>query len=159
MGRRPRRRRAGRLVGFDWTFGDGGRGSGMTVTRTYSRAGSFSVTLTVTDDLGKTAAKSTTVTIGAGQAPTADFVFSPASPKVNTDVNFNAGTTTAPPGRTIQSYAWNFGDGETRNGVTVSEAVHASRQLRRRADGGRQRRGKGDEDGQYRGAALAHRAE
>ncbi|NIS65930.1 MAG: PKD domain-containing protein [Gemmatimonadales bacterium] len=34
---------------WNWTFGDGVAGSGMTVTHTYQNAGSYTVTLTVGD--------------------------------------------------------------------------------------------------------------
>lgn len=110
-----------RLVDWRWTFGDGTEGSGQIVTKRYTRAGTFVVTLTVTDDLGKTAtAPPQTVTVGGGPAPTADFTFSPANPRVNEDVHFDAALSSAPPGRTIVSYQWNFGDGTTGTGQRTS---------------------------------------
>jgi PKD repeat protein len=45
----------GSVVGYDWNFGDGNTGSGVIVTHVYTQAGSYQVTLTVTDDGGLTA--------------------------------------------------------------------------------------------------------
>ncbi|MCS7197404.1 MAG: PKD domain-containing protein [Candidatus Bipolaricaulota bacterium] len=47
----------GQIVSYVWDFGDGARGTGMITEHEYTRAGSFVVTLTVTDDKG---AKSST---------------------------------------------------------------------------------------------------
>jgi PKD repeat protein len=38
------------IASYEWTFGDGGTGSGPTVDYTYNGAGDFTVTLTVTDE-------------------------------------------------------------------------------------------------------------
>jgi len=53
-------------------------------------------------------------------APTARFTFSPTSVQPNTSVFFNASSSTAIAGHTITSYAWDFGDGTTKSGVTTS---------------------------------------
>jgi len=39
-----------RIVSYDWDFGSGRTGTGMTVAKRYDTAGTYSVTLTVTDD-------------------------------------------------------------------------------------------------------------
>ena len=39
---------------YDWSFGDGNSGSNSTENHTYTAAGSYTVRLTVTDDLGAT---------------------------------------------------------------------------------------------------------
>ena len=52
--------------------------------------------------------------------PTASFVFSPTDPLPGTTVFFNASGSRAAPGRSIVSYAWDFGDGSTGTGVTAS---------------------------------------
>jgi hypothetical protein len=55
-------------VDFAWTFGDGGSGSGPDVTHAFGSPGTFTVTVTATDQAGNTATASTTVTVGAVQA-------------------------------------------------------------------------------------------
>jgi nucleoid-associated protein YgaU len=45
----------GRIVSYVWNFGDGATGSGVNVTHSYKAAGTYKVTLTVTDDGNGTA--------------------------------------------------------------------------------------------------------
>jgi chitodextrinase len=42
----------GAIVGYEWVFGDGTTASGVAVQHTYAQPGSYTVTLTVTDDDG-----------------------------------------------------------------------------------------------------------
>jgi hypothetical protein len=46
------------LVSYDWDFGDGTTGSGVTVTHTYGERGFYEATLTVTDNQGLTGSAS-----------------------------------------------------------------------------------------------------
>jgi PKD repeat protein len=100
-----------RLVSYDWSFGDGTTGSGVTVTHRFTQVGTYTVLLTVADD-GRGVANATqaiTVTTSS-TAPTAVVTFSPQSPRVGTTVFFNASGSiagTAP----ITSYRFNYGDG------------------------------------------------
>lgn len=60
----------GSITGYSWSFGDGsGPGSGATVSHTYARPGSYSVTLTVSDAEGDTASTTHPVTVTAGNSP------------------------------------------------------------------------------------------
>lgn len=110
---------------YDWDFGDGSTGSGATVQHAYATAGTFTVVLTVTDDAGRFATATTSISVGTG-LPTADFTFSPASPTVGAAVNFDGGGSVASTGRTIVSYSWSFGDGTTGSGVTTSKVYGAA---------------------------------
>lgn len=112
------------VVAYAWTFGDGGSASGRTVTHTYTSPGSFPVTLTITDTLGRTQRTSHTISTGQGQIPTASFVMSPSSPVIDQAINFNASGSTPEPGHTIRDYAWTFGDGSSGGGAIVQHSYH-----------------------------------
>ena len=69
-----------------WSFGDGGTASGKTVSYSYAKAGSFTVTLTVTDDLQTTGSASITLVLapvaapqGIANQPTSAGEFNPVS--------------------------------------------------------------------------------
>jgi PKD repeat protein len=115
------------LVSYDWTFGDGSFGTGVTVTHRFGTPGTWTVTLTVTDDVGKTGTASKSITLGADLEPTADFVYSPTDPTVGQLVHFDARPSTPTPGRTLTRWEWNFGDGATAEGERVSHAFAAAR--------------------------------
>lgn len=55
----------GRIVSYDWKFGDGGTASGAQVLHAYAATGTYTATLTVTDDSGLTASATATVTVTA----------------------------------------------------------------------------------------------
>jgi PKD repeat protein len=44
----------GTIVSYNWNFGDGETGSGITASHTYAASGTYTVTLTVEDNLGAT---------------------------------------------------------------------------------------------------------
>lgn len=112
----------GQIVTYTWNFGDGTSGSGQTVKHRYAQGGSYSVTLTVTDDRGLSASVSSTISVSDTATPTADFAFSPTSPIVGDTVFFNAAASRAATGRTLVSYEWTLGTGRTATGVTVSQS-------------------------------------
>lgn len=55
----------GSIVSYAWNFGDGSTASGDAVAHTYTSAGTFTVTLTVTDDQGLTDTDSVVVNVQA----------------------------------------------------------------------------------------------
>jgi PKD repeat protein len=110
------------VTGWDWNFGDGSAAGGPLVTHSYPQTGTYTVTLQVTDDVGRKSAlvqQSVTVTNGN---PTADFTFNPSAPRAGQQVTFDASPTLAAPGRTIVSYSWSFGDGGSGTGVSVQHS-------------------------------------
>lgn len=55
----------GQITAYQWQFGDGSSAAGVTNTHTYAAAGTYPVTLTVTDDQGSIGTASTSVTVTA----------------------------------------------------------------------------------------------
>jgi len=55
------------IVSYEWDFGDGYVDYGRTVTHTYSSAGTYTVTLTVTDDDGATSTKVVQILVSHSQ--------------------------------------------------------------------------------------------
>jgi PKD repeat protein len=102
----------GRVVSYDWDFGDGGTATGATAKRTYAAHGSYDVTLTVVDDDGMSGSKKTTVL--ANKLPTAQFTS--AKGPLPLSIAFDASGTTDDHG--VVSFDWSFGDGSTGSGET-----------------------------------------
>jgi PKD repeat protein len=112
---------------YAWDFGDGQTGTGVTTTHRYQRGGTFTITLTVTSDARQTSTSSRTINISTTLPPqTANFTFSPVNPAINQDVVFTAGGVgpglpLPGPGNPVGgSYAWDFGDGTTGTGMSVT---------------------------------------
>lgn len=59
----------GTITSYAWSFGDSANGSGVSTTHNYTSAGTFTITLTVRDDDGKTAATTRSVTVSSGPPP------------------------------------------------------------------------------------------
>ncbi|MDJ0807552.1 MAG: PKD domain-containing protein [Gammaproteobacteria bacterium] len=109
----------GTIVDYAWNFGDGGTANGDRVSYTYSSAGTYTVTLTVTDDIGQTGSDTAIATIDPPPAaPTAD-AGGPYTGIAGQAVAFDGSGSTDSDGN-IVSYAWDFGDGTTGSGVSPS---------------------------------------
>jgi len=118
---------SGTIVAWAWDFGDSVTGTGSIAQHVYRAKGTYTVTLVVMDDSGRTSAPVTqVVAVDEGIPPTADFVVSPTSPLAGVTAFFNASVSKAGAGRTIVDYAWNFGNGTTGRGVTTSTVFGAA---------------------------------
>lgn len=115
----------GTIVSFRWDFGDGHSGSGETVSHRYGDAGTFAVVLVVQDNSGNRGTATQTVSVTEGNSPNASFVYSPANPAENETIYFNAAQSNDPDG-TIESFDWDFGDGTTGKGETITHRYGSS---------------------------------
>jgi PKD repeat protein len=105
------------VVTYAWNFGDGATGSGVTTSHSYANAGSFVVSLTVTDDLGQTSRATLTVQI-TEQGPTANFD-NPKHGNVGDTISFDGSESAAALGHSITDYDWSFDDGSSASGSQV----------------------------------------
>ncbi len=112
------------IVRYEWRFGDGSGAEGAEVFKTYTAAGTFDVTLVVSDDAGLTGVAVQQVAIVAPTAtptvvaPPAAIISGPSQVTAGVSAVFD-GSSSSPIGG-IASYSWNFGDGGSANGATVN---------------------------------------
>jgi PKD repeat protein len=114
----------GDIVTYNWDFGDGGIGTGVTPSYPYTASGNYNVTLTVTDDSGETATDISTAQIGVGYLPP---IATPGSipPKVVGKPVVFDGSGSSDPDGTIANYTWDFGDGNTGTGENTTHVYDA----------------------------------
>lgn len=117
----------GTIAGYAWDFGDGTTSAVSSGSHTYASAGSYPVTLTVTDNDGAVGTTSSTVTVVApNQAPVASFSPTRTSGEVPFTVVFDASSSNDVDGEVV-SYFWSFGDGSsTSGGSSVSHTYTTS---------------------------------
>jgi PKD repeat protein len=102
----------GKITAWNWEFGDSNVGSGPSPTHIYTTGGTYTVRLTVTDDVGSTDEDDTQVDIAAGNEPPTAAPNGPYSGVVGVVVNFDGSGSTDPDGDIVR-YDWDFGDGNT----------------------------------------------
>ena len=109
----------GTVVSVDWNFGDGATASGLTTSHSYAAAGSYDVTVTVTDSSGSTGACTTGLPLRASnQPPTCQITFAPSSPVLKAGIRFRSDGVD-PEGSSV-TVAWDFGDGDMATGTSVN---------------------------------------
>ncbi len=98
----------GTIASRSWNFGDGTTSTLTNPTKTYAASGTYSVVLTVTDNVGATSTRTTAVTVVAPNAPpVANFTFTTSGLTATfTDTSTDSDGS-------IASRSWNFGDGTT----------------------------------------------
>ncbi len=110
----------GSIVAYDWNFGDNTIGSGAIIDHSYGSIGSYTATLTVTDNDGlKDTATVAIQALAPNVLPIAVATATPSSGVAPLAVTLGSAGSSDPDG-TISSYNWIFGDGTTGSGATVS---------------------------------------
>ena len=100
------------ISSYQWSFGDGQTGTGQNVSHTYAQAGTYQATLTVQSNGG--CSDNITQTVTVNPQPTANFT---ATSVCQGNPTVFTSTST---GDQINGYQWNFGDGQTGTGQTIS---------------------------------------
>lgn len=121
---------AGLIASYKWVWGDGNTttvlmGENQTVTKTWAKAGVFTMYLNVTDVANHTTSKAVTVTVKDTVKPTVKFSVKlngtvVTSAKENQTLTFDASASSDASG--IGNYTWDFGDGSLAYG---KEATHS----------------------------------
>jgi len=119
------------IIRYEWDFGDATpkvikegtytNPPDPTVTHKYINTGQYPITLNVTDNEGLWSTTTKPITIYPEFGPTANFTYTPPSPRINRTITFDA--TISKPGWSktlgdyspITNYNWNFSDGTIIN--------------------------------------------
>ena len=105
---------SGQIDSYNWDFGDGQLGAGRIVTHEFASPGEYQVRLLVVGPGGQSEARTTITVVRPPDAPIASFTLNPTSGNVPLVVQFDASSSTGP----IDSYSWDFGDGQSGTGLT-----------------------------------------
>lgn len=98
---------AGQTLTYSWAFSDGGSASGVNASHTFTQDGTYSVTLTVTDNLGLTNTTSSSVTVG-NVAPSVNAF---AGATLLPGETYSASGTFSDPGSDVWTATVDYGDG------------------------------------------------
>jgi PKD repeat protein len=118
----------GTIAASTINFGDGSAPvSGSSASHTYNIAGTYTITGTVTDNLGATASKSAAIVVsnGVNQPPVAVISATPNSAYAPAAISVSAAGSSDPDG-TIASSVISFGDGTSASGLTASHTFSAA---------------------------------
>lgn len=114
----------GNIIEYKWDMGDGTHLSGKTVTYSYKAPGVFNVRLTVTDDAESPCNTGTDeVKVVVNAAPVA-VTNQPVMSATGEKIDFTAAKSYDPDGEIIR-YSWDFGDGNSAQGINVSHTYNS----------------------------------
>jgi PKD repeat protein len=109
------------IVAWWWDFDDGETATTEDPSKVYDELGTYTVTHVVTDALGYSDEVSKTITVvpACTALSSADFVYLPEEPVVQSPVEFTASYAPLDATEPI-TYEWDFGDGETAEVISAS---------------------------------------
>jgi PKD repeat protein len=118
----------GSVVNYEWDFGDSApAGNGPNVTHVYSSAGVYTVTLTVTDNMGSQNSDTLSVVVGNVQnnVPPVAHTGGPYSSNIGDTIDFDGSSSLDTDG-SIVSWSWDYGDGNIDTGEQVSHIFESA---------------------------------
>jgi len=114
----------GSITSIQVNWGDGTihnlPGNAVNDSHAYVSSGTFTVSITATDNAGLSSTASATNTI-SDAPPLVSFTLSPATAPTGTVIGFDGSSSVDPDG-SIVDYAWSFGDGAIGTGVSPSHS-------------------------------------
>ncbi|MCR4405214.1 MAG: PKD domain-containing protein [Candidatus Acetothermia bacterium] len=121
----------GKIIAWEWEFGDGATSNDRNPTHRYKEVGVFTVKLTVTDNegaIGRAVKELVVYPAPPNQPPIAYFTFSPTRPTVGDEVRFTDHS--SDPDGQITFRFWDFGDGSSSTVEAPSHRYSASGRYR-----------------------------
>ncbi len=106
------------ITTYAWDFGDDETGTGANATHLYATSGTYTVTLTVTDDQGLTDTATQQVTVH--QNPAASFTVTGDSLSASVDASASQAFDSA----SVAKYTWDWGDTTDPEDTTTATASH-----------------------------------
>src|SRR5262249_10663126 len=116
----------GNINGYFWNFGDGTHAHGKLFKKKFTRVGSYTVVLTVTDKGGASDKAQRAIEISKNNPPIAKYKITPLSGKgdTNTVFTYDASLSRDTDG-TIEDYIWDFGDGSKKAHGKIVEHTYS----------------------------------
>lgn len=111
----------GSIASYAWDFGDLATGDGETAQHIFNAGGTFTVTLTVTDNLGGVGVATVDIIVNEGGSVTAN-IGAPDTAAEGANVRFDG----SPSIGAIVRYDWDFGDGTIGAGLQVDHVFAAA---------------------------------
>jgi len=111
----------GNIISYFWDFGDGTNATDVLLAEhAYAEDGNYAVILTVTDNDGSTDIAISTKEV-LNRPPVASFTEDATTVLTGEAIHFDASGSNDPDGH-VMAYIWNFSDGTSASGVSVSHA-------------------------------------
>ncbi len=108
----------GNITTYKWLSSDGQIANGKNTQLTFHNQGTYTITLTVTDDKGASGSAEKTITVTKNQPPQANFTINPNTGFAPLTVQLDASASTDD--GNITKYQWETSDGQNAEGIKTS---------------------------------------